>query len=196
MKKSNVEKETLYKIELVFIISLIVALPLIFFKPSITGFVSSDIQRTPLNLTLEESKIIQMHTQSNQSVALDYLSMSGEIIGDGDVAVYLSNGKDKLLIYSNMGKPSKPNLITGFATGPTASGKGKFNDDMILEIGESLQWPGDMGFSTGGGSFGRTCLETCFLDPQAWTNNTWQILAYVQPGTKLKITEISFTVSQ
>jgi hypothetical protein len=195
-----IKKENIYKVELALVIVLVIAVPLIMIKPSLTGFVSSDVQRQAIDLALGESKVIHMHTESMQPFALDYLSVSGDIIGDGDVAVYLRNSQgDSLMVYSNIGKPAKPNLITGFAVSngaaaePTASDQ--INETMVLDTGESIAWPGDLGFSTGGGSFGRTCLETCFLDPESWRGNNWDILAYVEPGTNLKITEISYTLS-
>ena len=198
----KIKKESIYKVELAIVIVLVIAIPLIMIKPSLTGFVSSDVQRQVIDLSLSESKVIHMRTASTQSFALDYLSVSGEIIGNGDAAIYLRNSQgDSFMVYSNIGKPSKPNMITGFAVSngaaaePDASDQTQINETMILGDGETIEWPGDLGFSTGGGSFGRTCLETCFLDPESWTGNSWDILIYVEPGTTLKITEISYTLS-
>ncbi|MCX6774794.1 MAG: hypothetical protein NTY99_01745 [DPANN group archaeon] len=195
-----IKKKNIYKVELAIIIVLVMAIPLILIKPSLTGFVSSDVQRQAIDLNLDGSKVIHMHTASMQPFALDYLSVSGEIVGDGDAAVYLRNSKgDLLMVYSNIGKPAKKDLITGFAvsSGAAASDTSNqvINETMVLGDGESIAWPGDLGFSTGGGSFGRTCLETCFLDPASWTGNSWDIVAYVEPGTQLKITELSYTLS-
>ncbi len=195
MVKANIWSTRLRKLELVAVIVLLLFLPLVLLKPSITGFVSSDAQRQQINMTLDESKLIQMHTKSGQSASLNYLAISGEIIGDGDVAVYLRNSAgDKLMVYGNVGKPNRPNLITGLAVAANPA-NAEFDDEMILSTGNKLAWPGDLGFNTGGGSFGRTCLETCFLDAVSWTGNSWDIVAYVEPGTQLKITELSYTLS-
>ena len=188
-------KKNLFKAEIIFIIALVIVLPLIFFKPSITGYVPSDLFKQTLDFTLSESSVLDVRSSSDQPIYISSLSLSGEVIGEGDVAIYLSNkAGERVLVYTNVGQAkSQPNLITGAAIGP-ATAEATTGDSILIEHGETLSWPGDMGPSSSG-DFVNTCIESCYLDPEQFTSPEFEIQVYVEPRTTVKITEIFYTLN-
>lgn len=191
-------KKNIRRFEFIFIIILIIAVPLIFFKSSITGFVSSDTKAQVLNIDFTESKSLQL--VSTEPVYVSSFSISGEITGEGDVAVYLTNGEAKSLVYTNVGQKKKAPLITGAATGIAAGyaaeeTKNTTNEiSLVINEGKNLSWPGDLGANSASGSFTSVCIDSCYLESGAFTSNSFELEVFVEPGTTFKLQEIFYTI--
>ncbi len=91
---------------------------LILFKPTITGFIGADTQNLPVSaLVTQNTSYILSAKNSSAPVELNSLMISGKVIGDGDVKVYmLKEDRTKLLVYSNE-ESGWPSFITGFVKG-------------------------------------------------------------------------------
>jgi len=188
-------KKRLFKAEVILIVALVIAIPLIFFKPSITGFVPSDLFKQTLDFTVSDSKALDLKSTTGEPIYISSLSLSGEVTGSGDVAIYLRNKAtgEKVLVYTNVGQArAKKDLITGAAIGPPEV-KAVKGDSITIEDGAKLSWPGDMGLSSAG-TFVNTCIESCYLTPERFTNQEFEMQVFVEPGTAVKITEIFYTL--
>jgi hypothetical protein len=188
-------KRNLFKVEVILIVALIIVIPLALFKPSITGFVASDLFRQNLNFTVDKSQALDITSVSGQQVFISSLSLSGEVIGPGGVAIYLSNkAGEKVLVYTNIGQAkSKPNFITGAAIGAETEVQAAKGDSILLNYGRELTWPGNIGIGSPG-AFVNTCAQSCYLDPNKFTSKDFELQVFVEPGTKVKITEIFYTI--
>ena len=192
-------KKKLYRTEIILIIALVIVIPLALFHPSITGYVPSDLFKQTLNFTLDKSQALNLKADG-QPVYISSLSLSGDVKGDGDVAIYLNNKLgEKVLVYTNVGQTNaRPNLITGAAIGSKLTGGGIGADSIpdgsiLIDYGRELPWPGDMG-SSAPGSFVNTCVESCYLNPEQFTQSEFELQVFVEPGTTVKITEIFYTI--
>lgn len=188
-------KKNLRKFEYVFIIALIVVIPLLFFKSSITGFIASDAQRQILNVNFADSQTLNLKSSSGEPFYISSFSISGEITGEGDVAVYLKQGDARSLVYTNVGQIKKTPLITGQATGtPVASADVAESGGLLLEEGAKLSWPGDLGENSASGSVTAVCMDSCYLSPDDFTASTFELQVFVEPGTTFKLQEIFYTI--
>ncbi|MEM4714052.1 MAG: hypothetical protein QXQ79_00715 [Candidatus Nanoarchaeia archaeon] len=173
---------TFKKIELFIVIAILFSLPLLLFGPKFTSFQTADSFTQEINLVLEQSKILEIKTKLEETKSLTFLAASGEIIGNGYVGIYLTNGKENLLVWDNIQLEAK-NRITGYASA-------KANYLVITPLSD-LEFSGKKGVYTSG-KFQNACIDTCLLDPREWTGQNWRILVYVQPGTKVKINSLIF----
>jgi hypothetical protein len=189
------EKVKLHKIELAFIIILIIALPLLFFKSSITGFVASDTRAQILNLEFTDSQALNLKSTSNEPIYISSFSLSGEIKGEGDVAVYLRQGYKESLVYTNVGQKQKVSPITGMATSIPAAHAVVIeqNASLMIEKGRKLEWPGDFGENSASGSVTAVCMNSCYLNADEFTANNFELLVYVEPGTIFNLQEVLYT---
>jgi hypothetical protein len=190
-------KKGLRKFEFIFIIILIVAVPLLFFRPSITGFVASDTKAQILNMVLTESQAINLKSAISVPVYISSFSISGDIMGSGGVAVYLVNGDKRSLVYTNVGQNNRPSPITGAATGVAAAHAVEIeqtNMSILLEEGRKLSWPGSLGENPASGSFTAVCMDSCYLNANEFTANDFELQVFVEPGTTFKLQEILYTI--
>ena len=177
------------KFELILIIVALLALPLLFLKPfSLTSFQSLDVSTQKLDLLIENSTEILLKLNSGEGERLTSLAISGEVIGDGYAAVYLTNGKTKLLVWHNL--INLQNEITGYSI---AKSQSQFNKTIEISLGEQIKEqisiPSEGPFYSG--QFSDACVQTCTLDPK-WDGKEWKLLVYLTPGTKLKLDRIIF----
>jgi hypothetical protein len=190
-------KKGLRKFEFIFIIILIVAVPLLFFRPSITGFVASDTKAQILNMVFTESQALDLKSVAGEPVYISSFSISGEIKGDGDVAIYLANSNTRSLVYTNVGQKKMPSLITGVATGIAAAHAVEVvqnNESLSIEEGKKLSWPGNLGENSASGSFTAVCVDSCYLDAADFTANNFELQVFVEPGTTFKLQEVLYTI--
>ena len=66
----------------------LVLLALVFSRPEIIGYASTNIHSQDLNLVVEQSQRFYLRSLGPASVHLTSLTVSGETIGDGTAAVY------------------------------------------------------------------------------------------------------------
>jgi len=189
-------KRNLFRAEVILIVALIIVIPLALFKPSITGFVASDLFRQNLNFTVDKSQALDVKSSDGELLYISSLSLSGDVTGNGDAAIYLSNKDgEKVLVYTNIGQAkSRSNSITGAAIGTQTATQALDKDSLILDYGKELSWPGDMGAGSPG-AFVNTCINSCYLDPNKFTSKEFELQVFVEPGTKVKITEIFYTIT-
>ena len=189
-------KRNLFRTEVILIVALIIVIPLALLdKPSITGFVASDLFRQNLNFTVDKSQALDITSVSGQQVYISSLSLSGEVIGSGSVAIYLSNkAGEQVLVYTNVGQAkARNNMITGAAIGAKTDVQAAKGDSVMLNYGRELTWPGSLGIGSPG-EFVNTCAQSCYLDPNKFMSKDFELQVFVEPGTKVKITEIFYTI--
>ncbi len=193
---SNNAKKNLQRFEYVFIIILIVAVPLLFFRPSITGFVASDTKAQILNMEFTGSQALDLKSASGEPIYISSFSISGETKGEGDVAIYLTNGNSRSLVYTNVGQKEKPSLITGTATGISAAHAVEVeqNASLLIDEGKKLDWPGNLGENSASGSVTAVCMDSCYLSSGEFTSANFELQVFVEPGTTFKLQEVLYTI--
>ncbi len=180
----------------------LVLLALVFSRPEIIGYASTNIHSQDLNLVVEQSQRFYLRSLGPASVHLTSLTVSGETIGDGTAAVYLDNERGmRNLVYKNtIRKDSTHNRITGIAaSGSILTGNSIQAADAnpVLDL---LEGPELRGYEllhpthkTVQGEFHHVCADSCLLQARTFEGNRFAIDFYVEPGTKLRIKEIVYT---
>lgn len=153
-------------------------------NPSITGFVTTETFVQKLNFEVTESQLIGIESISNSPLQITSLRLSGEVIGNGLAEIYLNEGRQKKIIYSNLQKKKKGMLgITGHVTG-------------AVRVYEKAGLRGELvrpeGYQTKQEVFKDACIETCTLEGLKGT--FYDIEIWVQPGTRVKITELKYNI--
>ncbi len=142
----------------------------------ITGFVPTDRFSQNVDLEISSSQRYSLKTEG----ILSSLLISGEVIGSGLVNVYLSNGDDELLVYSNKRKISSAmQSITGLAAL-------EIEPQGRLDRIDSL--PGE--YVTVNGAFESQCAQTCSI---SGLSGPFYLDIVVDPGTAVKISKIVFS---
>ena len=165
--------------------------------PKITGFVSTDLAVQALDIEIDKSQVYTLRSDSVDPIHLSTFRLSGSVIGDGMVQIFLDDGEKELLIYSNVKKrEGGMALITGMATG--AGGAPADQVGLVLEPGNSIDdVPVKQLTETEeltSGSFENECAETCFVSIELSNTKSSQLIFKVEPGTILKINEIVYTL--
>jgi len=143
----------------------------------ITGFVPTDLISQNVNLTVSSSERYSLKSDSN---ILTSLSISGEVIGPGLVNVYLSNGNDERLVYSNKRKVSSAmQSITGLAS-LEIEPQGRI--DRIDSLPDE--------YFAVSGAFETQCAQTCTI---SGLSGPFYLDFVVEPGTTIKISKIVFS---
>jgi len=170
-------------------------------NPNITGYVSIDFVMQDLNLTLTQSQIFTMTTTNPEPFTLTSFKLSGEVIGDGRVEIYLDNRQgQQLLIYRNLRTKDKGiSAITGLAVeGAEQAAEAGKESYFIISPGEIIQSPGLLELSereeTVSGPFSDECVDTCFIRMELSSSTIYGLVFKVEPGTTLKIDRIFYTI--
>ncbi len=196
-KNAKIDSESkLRKYEFIFIIAAIIAVPLLFFGTSMTGFVASDTKAQILNMEFTESQALDLKSASSEPIYISSFSLSGETKGEGDVAIYLANGNSRSLVYTNVGQKEKPSLITGTATGIPAAHAVEVeqNASLLIDEGKKLDWPGNLGENSASGSVTAVCMDSCYLSSGEFTSANFELQVFVEPGTTFKLQEVLYTI--
>lgn len=142
----------------------------------ITGFVPTETISQNVNLEISSSSRYELKTNGT----LSSLSLSGEVVGNGLVNIYLSNGNQEFLVFSNKRKVSSAmQHITGLSVMEL---KPKERLDRIDSLPE--------GFVTAQGAFESQCVQTCVLNG---FSGSAHLDVVVDPGTTIKINKIVFS---
>jgi hypothetical protein len=143
----------------------------------ITGFVPTDTISQNVNLTASSSQRYSLKSDNN---VLTSLSISGEVVGSGLVNVYLSNGNEELLVYSNKRKISSAmQHITGLSAL-------EIEPQGRLDRIDSL--PGE--YIATSGVFETQCAQTCVI---SGISGPLYLDVVIDPGTTLTISKIVFS---
>ena len=154
-------------------------------KPSITGFVPTETHVQSLNIDADESQRFILRPTDQKTLKLSALSLSGSVSGTGLVNIYLSDGTNKWLIFSNKRKQgSSMEQITGLAV-----------QELEIEPGQRLDTIESLpdGYSTEAGVFNNQCVETCILDEGMFNKPQLYLDVVIEPGTRLHVSSIRFT---
>ncbi|MGB9675253.1 MAG: hypothetical protein ACP5IJ_01450 [Candidatus Nanoarchaeia archaeon] len=181
--------EKIKKFELILVMFALFVIFLTWFSTNITSYHIFETSLQRINLTFENSA--ELILSSDEPESLTFLALSGNVVGQGNVKIYLTNGEAKLLVWDNSQRNS--NIMTGYAT----YSKNQISNSKKLKvsIGRPLEY-----FSSNQNNFGifgkfsNVCIETCTLDPKVWKGKEWRLLIYLSPNTKLELDELIFTM--
>ena len=196
---SDEAKEILRKAEIAIGVTIILVLALIFLPSQnpITGFVPTDMSLQNLNIILDKSTAYELTSLSEQPVYLQSFRLSGEVIGNGSVAIYLrpEGGKD-YLVYTNIGhRETKDNLITGI-TGMAAASAAEEEEQtgILIEEKRPLANLKPTTEPVKFGLFDNECKETCYLPMDEFNQTSFTMSVYLEPGVVVKLDELSYTL--
>lgn len=177
------------KFEFAIVLVFVLLVLLIPSKPDIIGFSDVQVHRQDIALAIDKSKSFTILPK--EPVSITSLSVSGEVLGPGAVNVYLVNDQgDKLRVFSNERK--NRNLITGFFGEDAGSQNSISSSDPVLEIKESGVLEGfESRDDTSPGKFSFACQDSC--DLKNADSSSYELVAYVEPGTILIINELDYT---
>ncbi len=177
------------KFEFAIVLVFVLLVLLIPSKPDIIGFSDVQVHRQDINLAVDQSKSFSI--LPNAPVSITSLSVSGEVLGPGAVNVYLVNDQGaKLRVFSNEKK--NRNLITGFFGEEASSQNSISSSNPVLEIKESAILEGFESIdSSSPGAFSFACQDSC--DLKNADSSSYELVAYVEPGTTLIINELDYT---
>jgi len=185
------------KEEFALIIMFLLIITLFFSRPEVIGYASTNVHNQNLNLLIEQSQMYHLRSVYPTPVHLTSMQLSGEIIGDGTVSVYLDNEKgSRVLVFNNQKREgSEINRITGtvaagegsvFGAGGV-SGLSVTADTMPMKHQEPALklTEGKLVFEyekVGGGSqtfngrFSNACIESCLLQSAQFNQESFQLI--------------------
>lgn len=173
-----------FAIVLIFIL-LVLFIP---YQPNIIGFSDTQMHKQSVNLAVESSKSFIL--ESKEPVTITSLSVSGEVLGSGSASLYLVDKEgNKHKVFSNEQKGMS--LITGFYGEETNLANTRETKDPILNIieGSAISVIEAVANAVPG-EFSGVCTDTCQLNADL---TSFELIAYVEPGTKLIIEELDYT---
>ena len=194
-------KDRLTKIKIAVAITAVLVLSVyIFNNPNVTGYVSTDFVMQNLNLTLTQSQKFALSSTSPEPFTLTSFKLSGEVIGDGRVEIYLDNRQgQELLIYNNLKTKDRGiGAITGFSIEGEADEEAEKAAYFLISPGEIIQNPELQELSereeTVSGTFENQCSDTCFIRMELSSSTAYDMVFKVESGTSLKINNIFYTI--
>ena len=159
----------------------------------ITGFVSSDVVSQKVDLEIGQSQIYHLVTEDE--FTLTSLRLSGSIDGPGLVQIFLEDPQGKkFLVYQNIKKKQKGNLITGYAVATDSEEAIEFTvaPGEIISAAPTAQVAEDQVVVSG--AFYQKCTETFFLSIPFSPHEPCTIIFYLEEGTKLDIDQFIYTI--
>ena len=200
-------KETVKKLEMFVLVCLLLVGALTFFSyPGITGHVSSDLSTQKVDFKIDQSQLFELTTNSLGSFYITSFRISGSIVGEGVVEVYLDNGKgQQLLVFNNI-----RNIETGMGglTGITAKVVGSdqtFNEIIpqktilikpttFINQNPSIELLADE--KTINEGFDAECDESCFIEMEMNNDLGYSLIFLIEPGTELYLTKIQYMIKE
>ncbi len=194
----------LKKVQLFVAISLLlVSVGLLFKNPGITGHFSADFQSQILDIDIEQSQSYLLATNTPEEIYISSFRISGEIQGEGSVEIFIEDQGQQFLIYKNVREKERGmSTITGMAVAPPTEEMQEPVEStgtlLILEKLGAINWDG--GLSLSGkeefvtGSFNNKCKDTCFIEMSLSSEETYKLVFMVEPGTKVKLDKIIYTL--
>lgn len=202
IEKADKARIRFVKVEFAVLMICLVLLALVFSRPEIVGYASTNVHSQDLNLFVEQSQRFYLRSLVPEPVHLTSLTISGEVIGEGTVAIYLDNERGmRNLIYKNVKrKDSTHNRITGTSVlGSRVTGNSiqTHEENPVLDLLEGPILPGyellNPAYRTVQGEFHHVCVESCLLQARTFEGRRFAIDFFVEPGTILKIKEVVYT---
>ena len=157
---------------------------LLFGKPSITGFVPTETYSQELNIDISDSQRFVLSSDES-ALKLSSLALTGIVQGEGLVNVYLSDGSNNWLVFSNKKKQSSAmEHITGLAV-----------HELDIQPSERLDKIETLpaGYKSEPGGFQNECVDTCMLQPDLLNKQSLYLDVIIEPGTHLHISGMRFS---
>lgn len=174
----------------------------------IVGFVPIEIKSQQIDITAEKPSAFVMFSEKEEPFDITSFRISGEVEGDGRAEILLDNGLgQELLIYSNI-KQKKGNMITGMAVGSQSEplpenaeieevekDKAWFKiSSNATEIDEKPAIDTGSGTEASQGKFKHACSDTCYMNMKMKEGLYYTLKVRVDPGTKVNINELKYTL--
>jgi hypothetical protein len=166
----------------------------------LTGYVNADINTVRIEETAYGGTMMTISSGGGELISMTAARISGKILGPGAVRVYLVDGDDMLLIFSNSepqgsavsaaasGTVSKRTRILGESTFPLP---GQSEQSFKLDVIEDSSRVFDVGVY--GNNFKlvkSACTETCRMKEKLRSSYTFLFVA--DPGTAFEVSDIGF----
>ncbi|MBW2966830.1 hypothetical protein KY342_07035 [Candidatus Woesearchaeota archaeon] len=195
---------------------------LAFSRPSITGYVSATYSMKDLEVIVLRDQNYFLNFEDNAK--LKSVFMSGKVVGDGDVNIFLESQGERYLIFSNEEHDSGLDSITGFVVKETEDSK-TIEADFIPEVEDILpdldvkdtdlyseemkayiellkeerEERGKKLFidfikKTDGYEFNEECIETCALF--GLENSNYKFIFKVDKGTTLFVNNVIYSIEK
>ena len=180
------------------IVALVLFVFVLFITPdrglkSISGFMSVQDYVQTTGITAENSRSFFIES-SKDSFSLKSFKISGEVIGKGAVQVFLGDGSNKLLVYTNM-KAQKHGL-SSYITGQAVKLVTEPEQAEYLRLVEGSPINEvplvPEGFEIAEESFSNSCSESCVLPAEFYNKEKYILEILVAPDTVLKIDKIEY----
>jgi hypothetical protein len=187
------------KLQIFAAISLLLLSTLFLFRtPGITGHFSADFKSQIINMDIEQSQIYALSTNNPEPTHISSFRLSGEVIGEGSVEVYIESKGQRLLVYKNVREKEKGlPAVTGMAVAYAAEPEEQ-ETLLLLNPITKVDWSGGLSLSENQelveGPFSNKCVDTCYIEMPVSSNDVYNLLFMVQPGTKLKINKITYNL--
>ena len=200
-------KDKLKKMQIFAAVSLVLISTLFLFKtPGITGHFTADFKSQVLNMQIEQSQLYLLSSNNPEPIYVSSFRLSGDVTGDGSVEVYIENNGQKLLVYKNIrekeqGLPTVTGMAVAYAAEPgTSEGDSSLEEETLLLLSPkgTIEWKEELSLSATEeyvtGPFNNKCMDTCFIEMPLSSGDTYNLIFMVQPGTKLNINKITYTL--
>lgn len=178
--RSRGGRSNLYKAEFIVALSLLAIVMVSVYRPSMTGYVPSNVLTQQLDLVVDSSQSYRL-TTSDRFISF---ALSGSVAGNGAVYVWLDNkagaADSKILLWTNV-RPASP--LTG----------AKYITGLAIDIGPGQEIPnlGPQNAETWSGIFVNECMDTCLISP-AWQTGSYDLVFQLEEGTTLNVDGISY----
>lgn len=136
----DVHKTNFTAVALVLGIVLFIFLLSKFTNPEYTSFITQGSNKVGIGETFYKGSMMYISTEDNQAIPLRSVKLSGKVIGEGNISIYLVAQKSEWLIYTNKGKSFQVPQITGFVVADIlGTEKGGIIDENYLESSSENQ---------------------------------------------------------
>ncbi len=102
------------------------------FKPSVTGHVTAEYALEDLEVVVLKNQTYSLVSNTEKPIELKSVLISGKIIGNGEVNIFLINENNRYLVYTNKADDSPLVQITGFAVNKADDKVEEDNVDIIF----------------------------------------------------------------
>ncbi len=177
----------------------------------ITGFISYESYRQQVDLSVGQGRMYILSTTGSE-LNITSFAISGEVIGDGQVEVYLQSSDQKLMVFQNIravdtgiplitGQQKGGALITGLAVGEGTIETGVQEANYLvlkeqtdkIDLGHPTLEANEEVFS---GPFVNTGEESRFIFMQLSPEKVVRLVVNVEPGTRIQINEVLYTLQE
>jgi len=213
---------SIYKIELMLAIVGIIAAGAMFFyenpNATITGYVSAlniTIYVQNLDLYADGTQIYSL-ASTTSNLNLKYLSLDGEVVGDGRVEIFIDNGAgSQYLIYENVVKTinysqrrspitgmivdEDTSAITGNAVGENPLNKVEGTWLIIQPKKTSIPYEFrelESNEQKVNGTFHTRCMETCNIPSGTFNSDKYELLFRVEKGTHVQVKQLEYVLHE